>query len=193
MMWKEAGKDKDGETWERWWGKAGSIIFKCIPTPRATQSQLPCSPGHSKVNFPWSMMSNPLRWKVPLLQAHWETAALAIDGVVCAGTGAWAMFKQGTTNLAWQGKKVPFERIQALKRRLIQKTMKVPSNSEIQHFYIVMGLKEKIWNHVWATNTQKRKGKAKKILSSPKRGEHIRYTCFTTVIGLSWGLHFQLF
>lgn len=44
-------------------GRADSIVFKCIPTPKATQSQLPCSwtwaSWHSKAILPVSVMGKP--------------------------------------------------------------------------------------------------------------------------------------
>ena len=55
--------------------------------------------------------------------------------------------QQGKT-MTGQGKREPFKRIQASKRQLVQKTMKVSSNPEVLQFYIWIGPMEKILIHM---------------------------------------------
>ena len=83
-------------------GGADSIVLMCSfplpwqPKASCLAKETVCSPWYSKVTLPLSVMHNLLGWNAILLQAHWETAALARDdGMVCSGTGAGTKFKQG--------------------------------------------------------------------------------------------------
>lgn len=65
---------------------------------------------------------------------YYSAAELGRDGVVCPGQEHEPCLTRLDND--WAGEKREFKRIQALKRQLVQKTIKVSSNPEVLQFYI---------------------------------------------------------
>lgn len=161
-------------------GVGGRIMYLWVhPHSCRNPNQLPClrdcSPWHSKVMLPLSVIHNPLRQNAILLQAHWKTLqhwpemgwfALGQEHEQCSSQARWRLGR-GRQN------REELERIQASNRWLAQKITKFPSNSEILQFCILIGLMERGLTHIWETMyTRKAKGKAKKSLPTPLRLQH---------------------
>ena len=142
-LWRHHVKgSRWGWRWKDTWEGVGRADSTVLSYSQSSPKVLPysgaCPLWHSKVIL--SMMSSPLGWNIILLQNWPERGWFAPDR-------SMSHVRQGKM-MTGQGEREPFKRVQALKRQLVQKTMKVSSNPEVLQFYIWIGPKEKILIHM---------------------------------------------